>query len=282
MSTRTDLLHGRDAPATLDAGRYYGAVGGCVATSTGALSEVIHAEARALPEHDHARAYFCMLVHGHYVETVRGQVLDYRPLDVVFHAAGVPHHDAIGPAGARFVCLELDGAALDAAGMRLRAPAALLPARVGMHMVGLYRHFMAGTLSPLVLESAAYVLSGEVGDDDGAPERRFPRWLGRCLAHMHDEPAQPVSVRALAADAGVHPVHLAREFRRRFGCTPGEYLHKVRVRAACAAILRDGSTLASIAAEAGFADQAHLCRVFKAEVGCTPSAFRAALRRRLH
>jgi AraC family transcriptional regulator len=87
------------------------------------------------------------------------------------------------------------------------------------------------------------------------------------------EYARALTVTEVAALVGVHPVHLSREFRRRFGQTLGEYVHKARVRAACALMARDEVPLAIVAASVGFADQAHFCRVFKALVGCTPSAF---------
>jgi hypothetical protein len=50
--------------SALGEGRYYGAVADRFDTSLAVLSEVVHPEARSFPEHDHALAYFCMLVEG--------------------------------------------------------------------------------------------------------------------------------------------------------------------------------------------------------------------------
>jgi AraC family transcriptional regulator len=104
----------------------------------------------------------------------------------------------------------------------------------------------------------------------------MPRWLSRCLDLIDETYAEPLTVAALARDVGVHPVHLAREFRRRYRQTLGDYVHKVRIRAACERMTERDEPLAVVAACAGFADQSHFCRVFKAFVGRTPSAFRAA------
>jgi AraC family transcriptional regulator len=78
---------------------------------------------------------------------------------------------------------------------------------------------------------------------------------------------------------GVHRVHLARRFRQHFGCSTTEYLRHLRVRAAAAALASTETPLATVALDAGFADQSHLCRTFKGETGLTPGAFRALTRR---
>jgi AraC family transcriptional regulator len=79
---------------------------------------------------------------------------------------------------------------------------------------------------------------------------------------------------------GVHPVHLAREFRRHFRCTPGEYVRRLRVESAARALSHSDAPLAQIGLAAGFSHQAHFCRVFKRHTGMTPSEFRSALRSR--
>ncbi|HTI45517.1 MAG TPA: AraC family transcriptional regulator [Casimicrobiaceae bacterium] len=265
--------------SALAAGRYYGAVGGRLATSLAVASEVIHAGSRALPEHDHALAYFCMLTDGRYVETIGGRDFDYAPFEVGFHPARMPHRDAVGARGARFLCLEIHAPALDEAQVRLRASPALLPGDVTVQLVRVYGAMIGGTLSPIVLDSAVWALCGDVSDARACTERAAPRWLARCLDLIEAAYGDSLTVGGIAREVGVHPVHLAREFRRRYGQTLGEYVHKVRVRAACARMLHEDEPLATIAASAGFADQSHFCRVFKQLVGQTPSQFRAGARR---
>ena len=263
----------------LPAGSYYGAVGRRLDTALAVVSEVIHPEARALPEHDHALAYFCMLVRGHYVETIAGRALDYAPFQVGFHPARMPHRDAVGELGGRFLCLEIREKVLDEeAALRLRASPAFLPGDVTLQLVRVYDSMVAGTLSPIMLDSAAWALCGYVSAARACIERGFPRWLARCLSRIDDDYSESLTVAGLARDAGVHPVHLAREFRRRYGQTLGEYVHKVRIRSACARMTDGDESLATIAADAGFADQSHFCKVFKALVGRAPSEFRRTTR----
>src|SRR5438309_377932 len=76
---------------------------------------------------------------------------------------------------------------------------------------------------------------------------------------------------------GVHAVHLAREFRKHYGCTAGDYVRQLRIEYAFREIGRSGSSLAEIASAAGFSDQSHFSKVFRRFTGMTPANYRAAL-----
>jgi len=260
---------------TLAAGRYFGDVALRCETPHAVVSRVVHRCACRLPRHDHALAYFSMLLEGGYRESVAGLTLDYRPFQVGFHPAHVPHVDAVGPDGGHFLCVEVRPDALEASGVAVDRGAALLPGDESLAMLRLFRAFEQGALTAMHVESLVVDLCG--GRRDRA-ERGRPGWLRRMLRIVHEEHGEPLTVAGLARRVGVHPVHAAREFRRRFGQTLGEYVNKVRIRAACEHIGRNDATIAEAALHAGFADHAHFCRVFRAEVGCTPSALRAAVR----
>jgi len=79
---------------------------------------------------------------------------------------------------------------------------------------------------------------------------------------------------ALAATVGVHPVHLAREFRRRFHETVGHRIRDLRVARACQLLAESPLPLVEIAMEVGYADQAGFSTVFRQRTGLTPSEFR--------
>jgi len=106
-----------------------------------------------------------------------------------------------------------------------------------------------------------------------------PRWLAQVRDRLHAEHARACRVRELADAAGVHPVYLARAFRRHYGRPVTDYLRHVRVRAAAAQLGCGESPISRIAAEVGFADQSHLCRTFKGLAGAPPATYRALVRR---
>ena len=81
----------------------------------------------------------------------------------------------------------------------------------------------------------------------------------------------------LADLLGVSPYRLSRVFRRHVGVPLTRYRNRLRVGAALHRLEQGEPSLAALAAELGFADQAHLTRTVRAEVGETPHRLRALL-----
>jgi AraC family transcriptional regulator len=79
----------------------------------------------------------------------------------------------------------------------------------------------------------------------------------------------------LAQTVGIHPVHLAREFRRFFQCTMGEYVRRLRVESACQEIIKAELPLSEIALKYGFYDQSHFTNIFKQLTGMTPAHYKS-------
>ena len=261
----------------LQPGRYFGAASRRFESAHLIATEVVHPSGRDLPEHDHALAYFCMLVDGHYVEQSQGRALEYSRYEVGFHPARTPHRDRVGSEGGRFLCVEIGTGLFSGGEVRLKPHLHSLPGSVSVQMLRLLRALREEGLGELELESAAWELCGEASEERAIAERTAPRWLARLLATLEETHADPLTVAQLARELGLHPVHVAREFRRRHGVTVGEYVNQVRVRAACRAMRGTRASLSEVAHATGFSDHAHFCRVFRRAMGCTPSAFATAV-----
>lgn len=90
--------------------------------------------------------------------------------------------------------------------------------------------------------------------------------------------AQPtIGLFELARVVAVSPHHLSRIFRSETGETISRYRNRARVRLVLERLADRERSLARLAGELGFADQAHLARVVRREVGSTPSALRSSL-----
>jgi AraC family transcriptional regulator len=135
--------------------------------------------------------------------------------------------------------------------------------------------FSALAIEGLILEILAEASRRQTNGD----EKQFPRWLAQTRDFLHDNFADSFVVEDIARLAGVHPVHLSRVFRRKFGCTIGEYVRRLRAEFATRQILTTNAPLSEIALAAGFSDQSHLNKTFKVLYGLPPAEYRKIHRR---
>lgn len=109
-------------------------------------------------------------------------------------------------------------------------------------------------------------------------QRRKGPWAERARRLIEHDFASSLSLGGIASAVGVHPVHLARQFRASHGCTVGEYIRRVRVAFARQQLAASDRPIADIALAAGFSDQSQLTKSFKRVTGQTPAAYRARQR----
>jgi AraC family transcriptional regulator len=241
------------------------------------LSETHYRPAQTVPPHIHQRFYFGFLLGGAYYEQLGRRGADFGPLSVVFHPPREVRCGAISPLGARLFHVELPDAWLERTRELGTIPDEALEHHGGPLVArarALYReHREPDAASPLVIEGLVLEMLGELlrsgrARDDGAA------WLRRAHELIMDRACEPLDLATLAAETGVAPVRLARAYRRRYRESPGETLRRERVRRACALLADPERSLASIAAELGFADQSHFTRVFRKLAGVTPGEWR--------
>jgi AraC family transcriptional regulator len=264
----------------LDCGQYYGAVLRRCQLGAILLTETRHPAQSHIPVHAHRNAYFCFVRQGSYHETFGLGSRECQPLTIAFHPADEAHSERMAGAEVRSLNAEVSPAWL--ARVREAAPALRDPidARGGPPAwlaLRLYREFRDGDgVSPLAIEGLLLEIAAELARTAQRPAAA-PRWLGRVRELLRSRFAEGVSLAEVAAEAGVHPVHLASVFRRCLGCSVGEFVRRCRVEYAAEQLARRGRPLPEIALEAGFADQSHLTRIFKRVTGLTPAAYRRTL-----
>jgi AraC family transcriptional regulator len=260
----------------LRGGEFYSPLAGRLCTEHVLLSELRPSAMRNVPRHQHELAYVTIMLEGDYLEG-DGKLEELRPLTAVFNPAGVSHHTVIGPAGAALFTIELRGESLLDGSIRL--PQETCFDRGVGHMLWpglrLFAAFQAHLADPLVVDSHVFEMLSAIDPLEQA-ESGHPNWFRRVKERLHEDFREDLRMRDLAEAEGIHPVHLARVFRARERQTAGDYLRRVRVRAACDLLRNSEGPLASIAAECGFADQSHFTRSFKRMTGWTPAEFRRA------
>jgi AraC family transcriptional regulator len=242
------------------------------------LSEIAHSFGRKLPCHTHESAYFGLLLAGSYSEKCTQRAVDYDPFTMGFHPPALTHSDEVGPCGSRMFCVELRDSYLNRSRPFLTAPQFvpdLCASQVTWLGLRLYRSFAGETLAGLKLEELCGDMLERVSGSRMCEEQSRPAWLDRAFELLQESYRESLTLEEIAAQVGVHPIHLSRVFRKYHGCTMADFMNRLRVQYVCRALASGWADLAIVASEAGFADQSHLGRVFKACTGQTPGKFRS-------
>ncbi len=220
-----------------------------------------------------------------------GRSVELRPGDVLCIPAG--HVHACNPEGGRWEYQMIHAEQywirqlLGAAGPEAGETARLLGAISVFRVPGLHRRFDAlnerlfagGVPDPARIGeelrnglrrcARAVPLHREAPVSDPETSTR----LRAVIARLRDDETAP-ALDELAELAGMSRFQLIRAMKRTTGLTPTSWRHDHRVNAA-RRLLREGGTLAGVAAELGFADQSHFHRVFRSHVASTPGSYRA-------
>jgi AraC family transcriptional regulator len=266
----------------LRAGNFYGAVEAKQEQCGAIFTHLKHASPKKLPSHAHELAFFALLLEGEYGERYERRERQFRPFTIHFRPAGIPHQDEIGPRGVRFFEIEIRPswrhrladctAALDLAHDDCNGGSLLW---LGMKM---YRELQGGDrVDDLCVESLLAEMLAHVARMPREKADHSPAWLARVLEKMAAEYCGRLTLDELSREAGVHPVHLSRVFRKCVGVGIGEHVHRLRIRAACEQMLTRELSMAEISLAAGYADQSHFTRAFRRATGMTPAAFREQL-----
>jgi len=169
----------------------------------------------------------------------------------------------------------------ESAGDRLAAvanrPAPVTPRLALAHRL-LLRRARAGA-DPVELTDLTESLIGEVlamlDADPPAGSAGEHRLVESARELLTREPA--LALPELAAQVGTSPWRLSRLFHRLTGVTLHRYRTRLRVGVALDRLAEGADSLAALAGELGFADQAHLTRVMKDNTGLPPGRLRAML-----
>ncbi len=234
--------------------------------------------------HRHDEAHFVFVLRGRY-ETSADLPPDGSPPRIVYSPPGTVHRDCFAAgtelSRAAFATLSISPATLAEFETERELP--VKGVCVGESAVPLVRRLLVeargmDALSACVSEELCLELLQRTGGERERRKDGMPSWLVRARELLRDTALSsgPRSVREIAHELGVHPVHLARRFRAAFGLSPGEYLRRCRLERARGMLQRSAAPLAEIAAVTGFVDQSHFTLAFRKSFGLSPGAFRRA------
>lgn len=249
------------------------------------LAESFYQPNLRMPGHAHERAHISVVLSGTYTEQYnRREDRFARPSMLVLHPPDEKHAVVFHNQGARIFSIKIKPRWL--AGVRqfsriLDDPLDFNGGLPSALAARIYREFQRmDKYSALVVEGLILEMIAETSREAASKERKIPRWLEQVRESFHARFAENIGLSDITKTAGVHPIHLAREFRRFYQCTMGEYVRRLRVASACEEISNSETPLSEIALKSGFYDQSHLTNTFKQLTGMTPAQYRAVFRSR--
>lgn len=246
------------------------------------LMDGIYGAKTKIPNHSHEQAVFCIALKGVCRELFAGRVRHYDALTVQFLPSYQCHSLDFPLIDTRTFSLDVSGNWLERANeysLKLENSVHCHGGLLAGLMMRLYREFrQADGASRLSIEGLALeMLAAASRDQARFSEKHAPRWLERAEELLRERYPERLTINEVATTVGVHPMHLAREFRRFKRCTIGEYVRELRITRACHQLQHSEEPLAAIAVGAGFSDQSHFSRTFKRVMGMTPAEYRFIL-----
>ena len=245
------------------------------------LTETSHVPDTRLGRHRHAYPAVTFVLQGGFCEDFgAGRVHDCGAMSVLLKPADAIHSNRYSRHGARSFILECTSSSTREDTLDRCAPQFGLAALVSP-MLELYAAFRAGAPEQRVLaEEVILEISHQQRRGRDWPVSRSPRWLLGVAETLENGCTEKLGLTTLASQVSVHPVYLARVFRRYYGQSLGGFLLQCRVRLAMRRLATTREPIARIAVDCGFTDQAHFTRLFHREAGVPPARFRRESRAR--
>ncbi len=188
-------------------------------------------------------------------------------MSLSFLGAGETHSDHFHSPGVRCFIIDVGPGWIEHAlefGVRLQGSANYEGGLLSHLALKTHTEFCkADKPSQLAIEGLALELMAEASRHPNSKlDSNVPVWLVQAREMIHAHFSETLTHTQIARAVGVHPVHLAREFRRHYKCTIGEYLRRLKVEYSCSQLSASTASLHEIALEAGFFDQSHFARTF--------------------
>ena len=248
------------------------------------LGEVEYAADQRVPLHDHSNGRFVLVLRGRIAETRGSESIAHTSNTLLYRQPRERHAYRVGPSGATCLIVDMDAAWLQRAASEapVLTKSTTLAGGLVVHLAQrLHGEFgLRDEVSRLAIESLALGVLAEASRRVASTaDRETPGWVRDARAFVDANVAERLALATVAALVGVHPVHLARTFKRVYHTTFAAYVRTTRLEVARHELARSRRPLSEIAVASGFCDQSHFSRLFKAHTGLTPHEYRLAAAR---
>jgi len=244
------------------------------------LAELVYHPNSWTPKHSHDGHRIVIRLQGNSIQTDANKSVTRTAWSVGFCSPGDVHADHFLPPGVRNLKVEFSPGYnfwnLRDCLRTLNRSFVVNDGALHCLCARLYSEFrQPDELSALAIEGLAMELvAGVMRADVHVSARKPPLWLKQAEEVIRSRYAERLALAEIAGAVGIHPVHLAREFRRLHGCSIGEYARQLRINYAIEQISKTNRSLVDIALAAGFSDQSNFSKTFRRLTGLAPLRFR--------
>ncbi|MDJ0759423.1 MAG: AraC family transcriptional regulator [Woeseiaceae bacterium] len=270
-----------DAKSTLEEYKYDRLVVHKRRTSSAVFVEERYERAFDYSIHEHVQAYFMLTENCVYREQLGSKTFHHSANTIIWRPQEISHADGMARTNGRTFSVYVKDELMKQFADYAKTPAEFSENNTYLVLLARrlrneFRNWSQG--SELIAEGLVLEMLGHAARADTRTRKLAPLWLDRIVEKLECEFLQDHSNERLAREAGVHPVHLSRTFRKHYGKSIGSFIKEKRVHHAMLLIEQGRMTLAEVASASGFSDQSHLSRGFKEVIGITPGAFRRDVR----
>jgi AraC family transcriptional regulator len=258
-------------------GRFHGVVKTHLDTELYSFSNLEDSPSEDVPVHTHESAHFFFILNGNFQATVNRREQKCSSMTMLYYPAGTTHSDKFHSPEGQFLTISLspkskvwdsdDVSLLDYAMKFGDNELSFLGSKIYQELNNI------DDFSSIVLESMTNELLVHTIRNT-RNSKHFPKWLNLAFEILNDRFDEDITVSEIALTIGVHPVHLARTFRKYFGSSPGEYLRTLRIEFASNLLLNSNLPLVEVSLRSGFSNQSYFTSSFRKVRGMTPNKFR--------
>ncbi|SDF24608.1 helix-turn-helix domain-containing protein [Chitinophaga filiformis] len=237
-------------------------------------SETIFPENLTSDWHCHENPHFSHILSGGSQE-IRGKKAEQQMAGKgLYYYPGIIHQNIHYRPGTRIFNIEIEEDFFKAYNLNVPPESLMFESNAVINAGGLLRllreHYYNDECSQLSMEQ----LCIDLISTNFTTEKHHPEWTKQIVTVLNDVWNEPLSLKRLADQVGIHPVTLSKYFTKYFSCTLGEYFRRLKIERALVLVRSKKYSLTEIAYMCGFTDQAHFTKTFQQVTAMLPKEYR--------
>ncbi len=236
------------------------------------ITKAYYSDKTFMPDHCHDRTAISFVLDGAINETVNGNDTLGGIANVIIKPSGTLHRDIYSD-NCSIICIYLNTESeLKKSTQQLLKHWSWLPS---VDNYSFLNTILQSKNEKEQLESINNFISYYSAKKESISDDLQPAWLRELKQILDASYNESLKSSELAKAFHIHPVYMARAFKKYYGISIKSYINILRANGAMASIINSEDKLAHIAFDNGYADQSHFNRKFKDLTGFTPSHFKA-------